>query len=67
MDLFKNLFGDKPWYESVTAWALLFLGAAEIAVQVGLVPAGAIALVVRLGELAVALGIRKAATSKNVT
>lgn len=65
MDL-KKLFGGKPWYNSVTAWALLLLGAAEIAVQVGIVPEGAMSLVVRAGELAVALGIRKAATAANV-
>lgn len=23
--MFKDLFGDKPWYQSLTAWGLLIL------------------------------------------
>lgn len=64
--LFKNIFGGKPWYESLTAWGLVLLVAAESALQSGLIPSEAATWVTYAGSIAVALGIRKAATSRNV-
>ncbi len=72
-DLFSNLFGNKPWFHSLTAWGLvIFVGATAIVSQtceVGLLsPAAcetATGLTGKLGIVLTALGIRKAATTTN--
>ena len=63
--MFNKIFGDKPWYKSLTAWGLIVLTAAEGAVQSGLLPPGLATYVAYAGAAAVALGLRKAATSPN--
>ncbi len=65
IEMFEKIFGDKPWYKSMTAWGLIALGAAEAAVQSGLLPAGVAIYVTYAGTAAVALGLRKAATAPN--
>ncbi len=63
--MFEKIFGDKPWYKSLTAWGLVVLGAAEAAVLGGLIPPEFAKYVTYVGAAAVTLGIRKAATSAN--
>jgi hypothetical protein len=73
--MLKSIF-NKPWYESLTAWGVVLLGAVQAAEQVGMVPAGtssggaeavqglagAVAAAVNYaGALLVILGLRKAA------
>ncbi len=63
--MFEKIFGDKPFYKSLTAWGLILLGAAEAAVLSGLIPPEFAKFVTYAGAAAVALGLRKAATSPN--
>lgn len=71
MTLFKNLFGDKKWTESLTAWGLVVFLAGESAVEqicgggVDLIPPGVCDFlgtwVSNIGIVLTALGIRRAA------
>lgn len=74
MDLFRNLFGNKPWYQSLTAWGLVvWVGLTAVVGAVcngGLISVDLCASVqswtTGLGSVLTVLGIRKAATSANV-
>lgn len=63
--MFKNMFGGKSWYKSVTAWGLILGGAVVSAFQAGLIPEK-YAIVGGVASWIVAqLGQRKAATAPN--
>jgi hypothetical protein len=68
--MLKNLFGAKNWYESLTAWGLILVGATSGAEQGGLVPPGTAQSLVTfaqsIGGVLVVLGVRKAATAPNM-
>lgn len=71
LKLFKGVFGGKPWYKSLTAWGVFIAGVGELYCQVGTelaVPYAAEVCDISLkaGAVLVTLGIRKAATSKNI-
>lgn len=73
--LFKNIFGGKPWFQSLTAWGLIVIGVSEVFVaqacssEVALLSAGVCGVLVKgldmIGGLLVTLGIRKASTAQN--
>jgi len=68
--MFTNLFGGKPWFESLTMWGLILIAMAKAAETAGVLPSGTEAALVGLGDslgpLLVVLGIRKAATAPDV-
>ncbi len=70
--MFRKMFGDKPWYKSVTAWGLVVFAMAStycsFATGSAVLPFGDIVCQVgeKGGMILAALGIRKAATSANV-
>ena len=72
--MLKNIFGGKSWYKSMTGWAaLIFFSAEKIVPEIGssgLLDAGTVASITgwmtTISVILGALGIRKAATSKNV-
>lgn len=65
--LFTGIFGDKSWYESLTAWGLVFYtGSGAVLEQVcalGLLEAAtcatATAVLTKVGVVMTALGIRR--------
>jgi hypothetical protein len=69
MNLFSNLFGDKPWTQSLTAWGLVIYVAGEAAVGEicggELISAEVCSLLenwaATVGVVLTALGIRRAA------
>ena len=69
MELFKNLFGGKPWTQSLTAWGLVIFLAGEAALDqacgAGLIGDSACGVmstwVQNIGVALTALGIRRAA------
>ncbi len=63
--MFRQMFGKKSWYHSLTAWGVVILVAAEAAVAAGLLPPEAARYVQILGGVAATLGIRKAASAPN--
>jgi hypothetical protein len=67
--MFNKVFGDKPWYKSMTAWGAILLGAATGAEQIGAVSPGTTSALATLaqdvGALLVLFGLRKAATAPN--
>ena len=73
-DLFSNIFGDKSWYQSLTAWGLIVLvgltGAASEAAQAGLLSPEVGDVVTswstKIGTILTALGIRRAGTAPDV-
>ena len=68
--MFTNMFGGKPWFESLTAWGLVLIAVAKVAEKAGVLPEGTESALVGLGEslgpLLVVLGIRKASTAPDV-
>lgn len=73
--MFKDLFGGKPWFQSVTAWGLV-IAAVGTATLTAVATSGLVApetaetlmtAVQWIGGVVAALGIRKAATSANVS
>lgn len=66
-ELFKGIFGDKKWFESLTAWGLvLFAGAtaaAESACAGGMVGAETCSVIqdvaTKISAVLITLGIRK--------
>ena len=72
--MLKNLFGDKPWFKSITAWGLILFSVGSAGLtqicEVGLIDEGTCAAwmktVQMVGGSLTALGIRKASTAKNV-
>jgi len=75
-DIFKNLFGKKSWYQSLTAWGLVILGISNAAVAqacapgIQLVDADTCSIIVKglnmVGTAFTVLGLRKAAQETNV-
>lgn len=71
--MFKDLFGGKPWFKSVTAWGLVIFAAGSAAAtgacEVGLLSSSvcetAMTVVQWTGGILVTLGLRKAATAPN--
>jgi len=71
--MFNEIFGGKPWYNSMTAWATLFLTVAYTLVpaisELGIVsPEVGATLTGWLTKISIPLGmlgIRRAATAKN--
>ncbi len=64
--MFEKIFGSKSWYQSLTAWGLVIVAAAEAAVRAGLLGEANGEIATMIGAIATALGLRKAATSQNV-
>lgn len=72
--MFEKLFGGKPWYRSWTAWGLVVIAVAQTFVaqtcDLGLLSVTACAAATKyitlIGSGLATLGIRKAATAKNV-
>jgi hypothetical protein len=70
-EMLKNLFGEKAWYQSVTAWGLVVYAAATAgataACESGLLSFQTCdsveTLGATLGSVLVVLGLRKAATA----
>ena len=72
-DLFKNIFGGKPWFKSLTAWGLIIIGVSEVFIaqacnpEVALLSEGVCGVLVKgmdmIGGLLVALGLRRAANT----
>lgn len=66
----KDLFGDKQWHQSLTAWGLILFSTLTGVEQVGWVPPGTAQSVVTFGQslsgVMVVLGLRRAGTAKNV-
>ena len=68
------IFGDKPWFKSMTAWGLIifFGGTAmlEQACSEGLIAAGVCAFALKatqtVGSIVGVLGLRRAAQAPNV-
>ena len=73
--MLEEIFGNKPWYNSMTAWATLILTVAYTVIpaigELGIVsPEIAETLTGWLTKISVPLGIlgiRRAATAKNIT
>ena len=65
MNLLGQFFPGKEWHTSWTAWGVIVWGAVQAAEGSGLMPTGlsssAVGLVEGLAQLAMVLGIRKAA------
>lgn len=67
--MFAGIFGDKPWFKSLTAWGLVIFAVVPVAVraaeQAGLLPAGVgdtvDSIAAKLGPVLAGLGLRKAA------
>ena len=73
--MFKNLFGSKPWYQSLTAWGVILFSAGSLFVsqtcEIGLFHDELCASLTKgvqmTGGILTALGLRKAATTSNVS
>lgn len=71
--MLSKFFGDKPWFKSMTAWALLIFFCAETLVpeagKQGLIDAGVVKTLMGWMNTAAVLlgglGIRRAATAPN--
>jgi hypothetical protein len=70
-EMLQKLFGDKPWYQSITAWGLVIytiaMAGGNAACEAGLLSFSACDTVESIGGtigiVITALGIRKAATA----
>ena len=71
--MLENLFGDKPWYKSLTAWGIVTIGVAQVFVaqtcDLGLLSVSVCATATKyltlIGAGMATLGIRKASTAPN--
>lgn len=68
----SSVLGGKKWFQSLTAWGLIVLGAGQAAEQTGVLPPGTtaqgqetsnalVALINSVGGLLTVLGLRRAA------
>ena len=74
-EMLKNLFGDKPWYQSITAWGLVLYAmgtaGASAACESGILSFQTCdtfeTFAATAGSALVVLGLRKAATAPDTT